>query len=233
MIEIRTRETLGQTSRGWLTATLHFSIGDVGNTAFQPIDPLVVWNDDQFDAKSGFPMHAHSNMEILTYVRSGAITHTDSLGNEGRIEAGCIQLMSAGSGIRHSEMNLEEVPTTLFQIWLRPRNPDGDPSWTNLTFPKRQHSGSFVTLASGFGELDVPSLGADARILAATIPKDGRAEHRPAFEKAYLVCSSGSVEINGNRVNAGDGVYVQSERELQITATDDSELVMVELGNPH
>src|SRR4029077_10773026 len=110
---------------------------------------LRVWNDDEIAPNTGFPPHPHANMEIITYVRKGAITHKDSLGNEGRTAAGDVQVMSAGSGVRHAEYNLENETTTLFQIWIEPEGRGGAPSWGAMESPRHDRTGKFVALASG------------------------------------------------------------------------------------
>ena len=108
-----------------------------------------VWNDDQIAAKCGFPPHPHRDMEIVTYVRTGAITHQDSLGNKGRTGAGDVQVMSAGTGVTHAEYNLEDEETTLFQIWIETDKPGAQPGWGAKPFPKDARDGSFQLLASG------------------------------------------------------------------------------------
>ena len=113
-------KTLGNADFGWLDANYHFSFANYYHKDRMGYPPLCVWNDDTIAPQKGFPKHPHQNMEIITYVRTGAITHEDSMGNKGRTEAGSIQVMSAGSGITHSEYNLEDTPTTLFQIWIEP-----------------------------------------------------------------------------------------------------------------
>ena len=120
MIELRPFTTLGAANHGWLDAHHHFSFAEYHEPARMGWGALRVWNDDTIAPGTGFPTHPHRDMEIVTYVRTGAITHRDSLGNEGRTEAGDVQVMSAGTGIRHSEYNLEDVDTTLFQIWIMP-----------------------------------------------------------------------------------------------------------------
>ena len=108
-----------------------------------------MWNDDAIAAGSGFPPHPHRDMEIVTYVRTGAISHEDSLGNRGRTQAGDVQVMSAGSGVRHAEINAESETTTIFQIWIEPTTSGGTPSWGARPFPKGERAGQWVTLASG------------------------------------------------------------------------------------
>jgi redox-sensitive bicupin YhaK (pirin superfamily) len=191
---------------------------------------LRVWNDDEIAPNTGFPAHPHANMEIITYVREGAITHQDSLGNKGRTEAGDVQVMSAGSGIRHAEYNLEPTDTRIFQIWIEPTTKGGEPTWGAKPFPKSDRSGKLVTIASGFaGDKDALPIRADARVLATTLKAGESAEY--ASEKTrnlYLVPAAGSVKVNGVRVNARDGAAIRDEAKLTITALEDSELVLVD-----
>jgi quercetin 2,3-dioxygenase len=169
-------------------------------------------------------------MEIITYVREGAITHQDSLGNEGRTEAGDVQVMSAGSGIRHSEYNLEPTRTRIFQIWIEPTARGGQPTWGSKPFPKGDRSGKLVTIASGFeNDTDALPIRADARVLATTLKAGESAEYAPDKSRhLYLVPAAGSVEINGVRVNARDGAAIRDEDRLKITALEDSEIVLVD-----
>ena len=151
-IDRRPFATLGHADHGWLDTRHHFSFADYYDPARMGWGAIRVWNDDEIAANSGFPPHPHRDMEIITYVRSGAITHKDSMGNEGRTAAGDVQVMSAGSGVRHAEYNLEAETTTLFQIWIEPRTKGGAPSWGAKPFPKGDRAGGFATLASGFAE---------------------------------------------------------------------------------
>jgi len=191
---------------------------------------LRVWNDDEIAPNTGFPAHPHANMEIITYVREGAITHQDSLGNEGRTEAGDVQVMSAGSGIRHSEYNLEPTKTKIFQIWIVPNTQGGQPTWGAKPFPKADRSGKLVTIASGVaGDTDALPIRANARVLATTLKAGESAEYAPQKARhLYLVPAVGAVEVNGVRVNARDGAAITEETKLRITALEDSELVLVD-----
>ncbi|HAL06071.1 MAG TPA: hypothetical protein DCP26_01770, partial [Brevundimonas sp.] len=121
MIDVRPFNTLGGANHGWLNAKHHFSFANHYDPKRMGWGRLRVWNDDEIAAQSGFPPHPHADMEIITYVRQGAITHEDSLGNRGRTVAGDVQVMSAGSGIVHSEYNLEDEETRIFQIWIHPQ----------------------------------------------------------------------------------------------------------------
>ena len=191
---------------------------------------LRVWNDDEIAPNTGFPPHPHANMEIITYVREGAITHQDSLGNKGRTEAGDVQVMSAGSGIRHSEYNLEPIKTKIFQIWIQPTTSGGQPTWGSKPFPKADRSGKLVTIASGVaGDSDALPIRADARVLATTLKAGESAEYVTDMRRhLYLVPAAGSVEINGVRVNARDGARIRDEAKLTVKALEDSELVLVD-----
>jgi quercetin 2,3-dioxygenase len=230
MIERRPFETLGGADHGWLKAKHHFSFASYNDSGRMGWGALRVWNDDTIAPQSGFPPHPHADMEIITYVREGAISHRDSLGNEGRTEAGDVQVMSAGSGITHSEYNVEPEATRIFQIWIIPDESGKPPSWGARPFPKGDRSGRFVALASGFKEdTEALPLRTDARVLGATLKAGDTVDY--ALDKdryAYLVPSSGSVEINGTRLDARDGAAIRDETSLRITAIEDAELVLVD-----
>ena len=232
MIEVRPFAQLGAARHGWLDAHHHFSFAEYYDPERMSWGSLRVWNDDEIAPHSGFPPHPHRDMEIITYIRQGAITHKDSLGNMGRTEAGDVQVMSAGSGIRHSEFNLEDQPTRLFQIWIQPNQAGLPPSWGSKPFPKGERAGAFVTLASGYAEdSDALPIRADARLAAATLAKGQSAEYPLGSKrKAYLVGASGRFEVNGIKAEARDGVAIKDEAVLRITALEDSELVLVDMG---
>jgi redox-sensitive bicupin YhaK (pirin superfamily) len=165
-------------------------------------------------------------------VRQGAITHQDSLGNKGRTKAGDVQVMSAGSGIRHSEYNLEAEPTTIFQIWIVPTRRGDKPGWDTRPFPQGDRSGRLVTLASGFdGDADALPIRADARVLGATLKAGETAEYRLAEgRRGYLVSARGPVEVNGVRLDERDGAAIDNERVVTVTAIEDAEIVMVDVS---
>lgn len=230
MIDLRPFDTLGGANHGWLDAKHHFSFADYHDPARVSWGNLRVWNDDTIAPKTGFPPHPHRDMEIITYVREGAITHEDSLGNRGRTEAGDVQVMSAGTGVRHSEYNLEDVTTKIFQIWILPTQTGDAPQWGAKPFPKGDRAGQFVTLASGHADdADALPIRTDARIVGATIKAGETAEyHLGRSRKAYLVPATGAVEIEGIRVNARDGAAISDVDVLTITAIDDAEIVLVD-----
>jgi redox-sensitive bicupin YhaK (pirin superfamily) len=168
-------------------------------------------------------------MEIITYVRSGAITHQDSLGNTGRTEAGDVQVMSAGSGIRHAEYNLEDETTRIFQLWIQPQTRGGEPSWGAKPFPKGDRSGKFVALASGLDDKDALPIRARARVLGATLKAGETATYDLADGRhGYLVAAAGEVEVNGVSLKTRDGAAIRDEGVLRVTALSDAELVLVD-----
>jgi redox-sensitive bicupin YhaK (pirin superfamily) len=230
MIERRPFNQLGGANHGWLDAKHHFSFAGYYDPAKMGWGAIRVWNDDTIAAGTGFPPHAHADMEIITYVREGAITHQDSLGNIGRTEAGDVQVMSAGSGVRHSEYNKETGTTQIFQIWIEPKTRGETPSWGAKPFPKGERSGQFVTLASGYAEdADALPIRTDARISGATLKAGERTDYAlDASRHAYLVLAKGSVEINGVRLDARDGAAITGETLLSIIANDDAEIVLVD-----
>lgn len=232
MLELRPYNTLGGAQHGWLETRHHFSFANYYDPKRMRWGHLRVWNDDIIAAHTGFPAHPHRDMEIITYVRSGAITHQDSLGNRGRTEAGDVQVMSAGSGIIHSEMNEENEATQLFQIWIMPDEKGLPPSWGTKPFPKEQRSGSFITLASGLpGDTDALPIRANARLVAATLKAGQSTEYHIApGRKVYLVPASGEIEINGVVAAAGDGVAISDESLLKVSAQQDSEIVLVDVA---
>jgi redox-sensitive bicupin YhaK (pirin superfamily) len=229
MIERRPFADLGGADHGWLKARHHFSFANYYDPKKMGWGPIRVWNDDEIAPQSGFPPHPHADMEIVTYVRKGAITHKDSLGNEGRTEAGDVQVMSAGSGIRHAEYNLEPDTTTLFQIWIEPKARGGSPSWGARPFPKGDRAGQFVTLASGLVDADALPIRTDARVAGATLKAGETTEYALGRERfAYLVPAVGAIEVNGVRLDARDGAAVHDEAVLKVTALEDAEVVLVD-----
>ena len=229
MIDVRPFNSLGGANHGWLDAKHHFSFANYYDPSRMSWGRLRVWNDDTIAARSGFPPHPHSDMEIITYVRTGAITHEDSMGNKGRTGAGDVQVMSAGTGVRHSEFNLENEPTTLFQIWIEADKRGAQPSWGAKVFPKSDRTGQFSVLASGDITDDALTINADAKVLGATLNAGESLTYSLAEgRRAYLVPAVGEVEVNGVKLNARDGAAIADEPTITITARADAELVMVD-----
>lgn len=229
-IELRPFASLGAANHGWLDGHHHFSFAEYRDPARDSWGSLRVWNDDVIAANTGFPPHGHRDMEIVTYVTKGAISHKDSLGNSGRTEAGDVQVMSAGTGIQHSEYNLEAEETRLFQIWIIPDRRGHAPSWGARPFPKDSRTGQFATLASGIaGDDDVLRINANARVLGATVKAGETVRYALTEDRhAYLVPAKGRVRIGDVEANARDGVAITGVTEIAVTALEDLELVLVD-----
>ena len=232
MIDVRPFNSLGRFDNDWLAARYHFSFSGYNDPARVNWGALRVWNDDAIQPHTGFAPHSHADMEIITYVREGAITHEDSMGNRGRTEAGDVQVMSAGSGVTHAEFNKDDAVTRLFQIWIVPKVRGGKPYWGAAKFPKAERAGKFVTLASGFEEdqnAGALPIRQDARILGATVNAGAKTEYAlGAGRKAYLVVAKGKATVNGTVLNARDGAALQDETTIAIEASEDAEIVLVD-----
>ncbi|WPZ36953.1 pirin family protein [Thalassobaculum sp. OXR-137] len=233
MIEVRPFDSLGKFRIDWLNASHHFSFGHYMNPKRMGFGALRVWNDDTIEPGTGFDPHPHRDMEIITYVRKGAITHQDRLGNQGRTEAGDVQVMSAGTGIVHAEYNQEPDQTQIFQIWIEPSGRGFEPRWDARQFPKGDRSGDLVVLASGRAQdagNGALSINQDAAVLGATVKAGQSVTHiLGAGRKAYLVAAAGAVEVNGVAAKARDGVAIADEETVTITATEDAEIVLVDV----
>ena len=230
MIDKRPLASLGHANHGWLDSHHHFSFADYRDPARDRWGSIRVWNDDEIAPGAGFPPHPHADMEIITYVREGAISHRDSKGNAGKTLAGDVQVMSAGSGIRHSEYNAEDEACRLFQIWILPAERGGEAGWGAKPFPKHDRSGAFVTLASGFAEdVDALRIRTPARVMGATLKAGESVEHAVAAGRhAYFVPASGAVDANGTRIDARDGAAIDGGTTVRLTALEDSEIVLVD-----
>jgi len=229
VIEIRPFSGLGKFRNDWLDASHHFSFGTYRDSRRMGLGPLLVWNDDRIQPSTGFDPHPHRDMEIVTYIRQGAITHRDSLGNQGRTAAGDAQVMSAGSGIVHAEYNLEPGETTLFQIWLRPRQAGLKPRWQTAAFPQADRAGKLVPLASGQAGVGGLPIDQDATLYGARLAAGMTLRHvLVAGRQAYLVAAVGSLGVNGIPAAARDGV-VAGAGLLEIAAGEASELLLCDL----
>ncbi|MGE0416126.1 MAG: pirin family protein [Acetobacteraceae bacterium] len=232
MIDRRPFESLGAYRNGWLNARHHFSFGEYRDPTRMGFGRLRVWNDDEIAPGTGFDPHPHRDMEIVTYVRQGAITHRDSLGNEGRTEAGDVQVMHAGTGITHAEYNREDTPTRLFQIWILPDKTGVAPGWGTRRFP-RQGDG-LQLLASGRASdvgTDALPLHADAAVMAGTLAAGTMTTVALAPGRAlYLVPATGAVTVNGVSLDTRDGAAIVDETSVTIAATETAELVLVDVA---
>ena len=230
MIDIRPFAGLAHTDHGWLDTRFHFSFADYHDPERMGWGKIRVWNDDKIASKSGFPPHPHRDMEIITFVRTGAITHKDSMGNTGRTGAGDVQVMSAGTGVTHAEYNLEDEDTSLFQIWIMPDRAGEAPNWGMRQFPRGERAGKWEVLASGEPDADgALPIRSDAKILAATLPADETVTYAASpWRHQYLVATGGRIRINGEEAYPRDGIAITGEEAITVEAIEDCELVMVD-----
>lgn len=227
MIKIYKFEDLGHVNHDWLNARHHFSFSNYYNPERNGFGTLKVINDDIIKAKSGFDTHPHRDMEIITYVRSGAITHKDSNGNVGRTEAGDVQVMSAGTGIKHSEFNLEDEETNLYQIWITPKQQGVKPRWDSKNFPKNPVLDKLHLLVSGNENDDALFIYQDAKIYGGKLRSGNKIIH-PINNQAYILASAGEFEIDNVKIKKGDGAEITQQTEISITAITDCELLIID-----
>jgi len=231
MLDLRPFAKLGRFDNDWLNARYHFNFSQYREPGRDGWGALLVWNDDTIKAKSGFPPHGHRDMEIVTYIRKGAISHRDHLGNEGKTNAGDVQVMWAGKGIQHAEMNMEDEACTLFQIWIWPSESGVEPGWRTREFPHGERTGQLVALASGRARhKDALPIHQDAAIMAATLSPGQTVTHElDAGRYAYLVNATGKIEVNGVVANARDGLAIKDEPRLAIKALEDSSFLLADV----
>jgi redox-sensitive bicupin YhaK (pirin superfamily) len=230
MISVIQYKDLGVADHGWLKAKHHFSFASYYNPKRMGFGTIRVINDDIIKAKKGFDPHQHNDMEIITYVRSGAITHTDNQNNEGRTEAGDIQVMSAGTGVIHSEYNLEDKETNIYQIWIIPNKTGVKPRWEAKQFPKDPVKNNLNLLVSGFGKnYKEGTLGIyqDAYVYGGKINKGDEIIYKIKHQ-AYLLCSYGSVTLDGKVLEKGDAAEILDIKEFKIKANDDCEVLIID-----
>ncbi len=228
MIEPRPYGQLGTADFGWLQPHYHFSFSTYHDPQRMGHGCLRVINDDRIAPHSGFDFHSHRDMEIITYVRSGAISHRDSLGNEGVTRAGEVQVMSAGTGITHAEHNETDEETTLYQIWITPREKNVLPRWEHASFPTADGLHLLVsgrTQDHGGAALMIHQ---DAAIYGGNLAAGST--HRHILQgDGYVLVARGCVVINGVTLNQGDGAAITGEAALEIAAQENSELLIIEV----
>ncbi len=231
MITVYPYEELGSADLGWLKTRYHFSFSEYRDPGRMRFGKLRVINDDMVKAGHGFDMHPHDNMEIITFVRSGAISHKDSAGNEGRTVAGNVQVMSAGSGIKHSEFNMEEEDTSLYQIWIFPKERDVAPRWDMASFSDRQANGILPLLVSGRKEDEgqgVLFIHQEASISGGKL-QAGQEIVQPVKDQAYMLVSDGELEIEGRPVKKGDGIEITQQRSVTFKALTEAEVILIDV----
>ena len=220
-------KTLGSTELSWLKSKHHFSFGEYRDQARLGHGELIVINDDIISSKTGFDLHPHKDMEIITYVRKGAISHKDSQGNAGRTVAGDIQVMSAGSGIYHSEYNYEDTETKIFQIWIIPNKKGLMPSWNTMTLSDNVfYKNALPLLVSGDGNAPL-HINQNVKIYGGKI-KNTTIKH-DIMGKAYVLMSSGTAKLDNYVINEGDGVSISNLNHIEISTENEAEMLIIDV----
>ena len=232
MIKHYPHKQLGHANHGWLKSKFHFSFANYYNPARMGFGKLRVINDDWIAPETGFPLHPHKNMEIITFLRTGAITHQDNVGNKGVTKAGEVQVMSAGSGIVHSEYNRAQEPLTLFQIWIETNKLNVKPRWETKKFPTQQKL-KLTLLASGYkeDENDALFINQYARIYGGKLAKGAIIDH-DIINQAYVLASDGMFKLEDNTnnltMNKGDGAEITQENSIRLRALTDCEIIIID-----
>ena len=231
MITLRPAGDRGRAQFGWVDSYHTFSFGDYHDPEQMGFRDLRVINEDWVQPGQGFPTHPHREMEIITYVLEGALEHKDSLGTGSVIRPGEVQVMSAGTGIRHSEFNASKTdPVHLLQIWILPGTQGIQPRYDQRSFPEIERRGKLRLVVSRDGRDGALSIHSDARVYAASLDAVGGVTHRLAPGRgAWLQVARGAVSLNGTKLGAGDGAAVTQEGALTVRASEDSEVLLFDL----
>ena len=227
MIAHYPHSSLGGANHGWLNARHHFSFASYHDPKKMSFGELLVINDDIIQPYTGFDTHPHRDMEIITYVRHGAISHKDSKGNKGRTTAGNIQVMSAGTGIQHSEFNHEDEETNIFQIWIMPRSKGIEPRWDTAEFPREASTSGLPLVVSGNDDAPL-SIHQDARIYAGHMTKGTEFTHAIKGQ-AYLLVSEGTLQVDKIDAQRGDGLAISGQKTVDLKAIDDADVLIIEV----
>lgn len=218
MMEIRRSDARGHADHGWLESHHTFSFASYRDPRFMGFGPLRVINQDRVQPGTGFGTHPHRDMEIVSYVLSGALEHGDTLGTGSVIRPGEVQLMSAGSGIAHSEQNHSaEQPVEFLQIWILPREGGGQPSYQQRDFGQEPGLRLVVSPDGRDGSLTIKQ---DAALWRALLEPGQRLDHPIQRSRAWVQLVRGTLEVNGVRLQPGDGLSLQSEASLALSAPE-------------
>ncbi|TYK65234.1 pirin family protein [Colwellia echini] len=232
MLKHYSYKSLGNANHGWLKSKFHFSFANYYNPTRMGFGKLRVINDDWIDAGTGFPAHPHKNMEIISFIRSGVITHQDNLGNKGTTQEGEVQVMSAGTGIVHSEYNQSAKPLTLYQIWIETNKHNVAPRWETKKF-RNQVDSALTLLASGYSEDKDKALfiNQEARLYSGKLAQSTVIEH-DITHQAYVLASNGMFIIEDNSgvvtMNKGDGLEVTQSKFIRLRASTDCEIIIID-----
>ena len=231
MMQLRAANERGHARYDWLNTYYSFSFADYYDSRHMGIANLRVINDDTIAPGGGFPTHGHRDMEIVTYVLSGALEHKDSMGNGSVIRPGDVQRMSAGHGVRHSEFNpSNDEPVHLLQIWLLPNRQGIAPGYAQRHFPAEQRRGVLRLLVSPDGREDSLDAQQDALLYGSLLQRGETLDHAlTAGRTAYVHLAKGSARVNGMPLNGGDGLSIEREPRVHIEGLDSAELLLFDL----
>ena len=232
MIKIRKADKRGYFDHRWLQTYHTFSFGDYYDPAFMGFHKLRVINEDFVRGGRGFPTHGHRDMEIITYILSGAIEHRDSMGNGSIIRPGDVQRMTAGTGVTHSESNpSRDEAVHLLQIWIFPRTKDLEPSYEQKTFTEDRKRGRLCLVASEDGRNGSVTIHQDASVYASVLAADEEVTHglKPG-RHAWVQVARGAVDLNGQRLEQGDGAAISAEEQVALLGREDSEILLFDLA---
>lgn len=232
MITLRKSEERGHADHGWLDAYHTFSFAGYHDPDFMQFGPLRVLNQDRVQPGKGFGTHPHENMEIVSYVLTGVMEHADSMGNGSQMRPGDVQLMSAGTGVMHSEFNAsKDSELQLLQMWVFPEKNGTEPRYEQKTFSADERQGRLRLVVSPDGSDGSLTIGQDARLFAALLAAGESTEHElPADRSAWLHVARGRIELNGEILGPGDGAAIRDETRLRLKGVEDAELVLWELS---
>jgi quercetin 2,3-dioxygenase len=232
MINIRRADARGHFDFRWLNTFHTFSFGDYYDPSFMGFRSLRVINEDFVRGGRGFPTHGHRDMEIITYILSGALEHRDSMGTGSIIRPGDVQRMSAGTGVTHSEANpSRDEAVHLLQIWILPTEQGLTPSYEQKAFSEEQKRGRLCLIASADGREDSVTVHQDVCVYASALNKDEEVVHGlTPGRHAWLQVARGGVTLNGEVLNQGDGAAISSEEQIAIRGREDSEVLLFDLA---
>ncbi len=222
----------GGANHGWLNAKHYFSFASYHNPEKVHFGLLRVLNDDTITGGTGFPPHPHDNMEIVTIPLSGALQHKDNTGGEGVIKAGDVQIMSAGTGVQHSEFNASKTEdATLFQVWIFPKERNIKPRYDQRSFNINERINKWQVVVSPNDADNALWINQDARFSLTKLEAGKSLSYKNAFmgNGIYLVVVNGSIEVGGKQLNKRDAAGISEAEEFNITATEDAELMAIEI----
>jgi redox-sensitive bicupin YhaK (pirin superfamily) len=232
MIRIHKSDARGHANHGWLDSRFSFSFAEYFDPEHIQFRTLRVMNDDHIAGGGGFPTHPHRDMEIVTYVLEGALAHKDSMGNGSVIRPGDVQYMSAGTGVAHSEFNASEKDTVhMYQIWMFPDKKNYEPRYGQKNFPESEKRGKLRLVVSPDGREGSVEIRQNNELYATVLGKGESVKHELKPDRhAYVQVARGSVTLNGEKLETGDGAAISEEKSVQLTGIKDAEVLLFDLA---